>query len=127
MADRVATNILVDQERRKVIQFTSVSDGTGETAVVKVSKAALRLPHDAPIKINKIWGMANGMYVNMFFDASNDDLIATIPDGTPLEQCYKDFGGLKDPQSTGNTGDIVFTTVGHTSGDTYSIILDISW
>ena len=36
---------------------------------------------------------------------------------------YTVFGGLTNNAGSGKTGDIKFTTVGHTSADTYTIIL----
>jgi hypothetical protein len=41
MADAVATQILVDDTRRAVFKFTNISDGTGETGVVKIDVSAL--------------------------------------------------------------------------------------
>ena len=35
------------------------------------------------------------------------------------------FGGLTNPASSGVTGDIMFTTVGHSSADTYTIIMQV--
>jgi hypothetical protein len=127
MADRVASNTMwTAQERKKIIQFYNVSDGTGESSVVKISRAALSGP-SSPIRILRIWGSALGMTVNIFFDATNDDLIHQVLDGQPIYFDYRDFGGLKDPQSAGTTGDVLFTTVGHTLGDTYSIVVEFTW
>jgi hypothetical protein len=33
-------------------------------------------------------------------------------------------GGIRNDSGTGKTGDVLFTTIGHTSGDTYTIICD---
>ena len=41
MADAVATQIIIDGDRNVVQKFTNVSDGTGESAVVKVDVSAL--------------------------------------------------------------------------------------
>jgi hypothetical protein len=126
MADRVASNTMLTQERRKIVQFYNVSDGTGESAVVKIDRSALGTG-TSPVRILRIWGSALGMSVRIFFDATNDDLIHHVLDGQDINFDYRDFGGLKDPQSSGYTGDVVFTTVGHTSGDTYSITIEYMW
>ena len=39
---------------------------------------------------------------------------------------YSDFSGIPNNAGSGVTGDIDFTTVGHGSGDTYMIILELS-
>ena len=41
MADAVTSTTIVDGERLAVIQLTSTSDGTGESAVTKVDVSAL--------------------------------------------------------------------------------------
>ena len=38
---------------------------------------------------------------------------------------FKDFGGLSNNAGSGKNGDILFTTKGHSSGDTYSIVLEM--
>ena len=38
---------------------------------------------------------------------------------------YSAFGGLPNNAGSGKTGDILFTTVGHSSADTYTIILSM--
>jgi len=38
---------------------------------------------------------------------------------------FKPVGGLINNAGTGVTGDILFTTSGHTAGDSYSIILEM--
>ena len=41
MADTVTSQTIQDGERRAVMRFTNVSDGTGESAVKKVDVSAL--------------------------------------------------------------------------------------
>jgi len=38
---------------------------------------------------------------------------------------FQDFGGLPNNAGSGKNGDILFTTIGHSSGDTYSIVLEM--
>lgn len=120
MADTVTTKVLYEDMLYYIASFTNVSDGTGEANVVKVDVSALS-PIPENISIEDIWYNTFGMAVKIHFDASTDDVMLVLQgDG---HFCLKDFGGIKDPRSAGHTGDVMFTTVGHTSGDTYSIIL----
>ena len=41
MADAVATQTIQDDGKTAIFRFTNVSDGTGETAVVKIDASAL--------------------------------------------------------------------------------------
>ena len=38
---------------------------------------------------------------------------------------FQDFGGLPNNAGSGKNGDILLTTKGHSSGDTYSIVLEM--
>lgn len=124
MADAVATRSLVDGPRNAVLQFTNVSDGTGESAVVKVDVSALS---GAPtkVRVDRIVYTTVGMSVNILWDATTPVLLASIPSDRSDHLDMKKAGGWQNPQTTGWTGDIKFTTVGHTSGDTYSITLHL--
>ena len=42
MADAVTSTTLLDSDRLAIIQLTNTSDGTGESAVVKVDVSALQ-------------------------------------------------------------------------------------
>ena len=39
---------------------------------------------------------------------------------------FKNFGGIPNNAGSGKNGDILFTTKGHSSGDTYSITLEMA-
>lgn len=130
MADSVTTQILQKTDRRAVILFTNVSDGTGESAVQKVDISAV-FPNATRVKINKVKYTVLGMSVQVFFDHTVDDRVLVLAfdghmDFTSDQYGCSDVGGLADPNSAGGSGDILFTTLGHTIGDSYTIILDIS-
>ena len=59
MVDTVNSQTLLDGERLVVQKFTNISDGTGETNVVKVNVSALSANSFGVactgVKINKIW------------------------------------------------------------------------
>lgn len=121
MADAVTSQILVDGERNVVMKFTNVSDGTGETAVLKVDVSTLA-GAPASVKITRIDYDISGMAVNVLWDATADVSAIVLSTG----QFSLDFGvmgGLPNNAGAGVTGDILFSTIGHTLGDTYSIVL----
>jgi hypothetical protein len=125
MADAVTTRTLFGGTRTYVQQYTNTSDGTGESAVKKLDISTLTNSNgDAvtAVKINQIWPNTNGMSVNILTDHTTDILMYTVKDNdTHLD--FRSFGGIKDTGS-GGTGDVLFTTVGHTNGDTYNIIVE---
>lgn len=123
MADTVTSQTIVDGPKTAVLKFTNSSDGTGESAVLKVDASALA-GSPAKLKINQIWYNIAGMSVNVLWDATSD-VPAVILSGDGHSD-YRCFGGLINNAGAGVTGDIRFTTIGHTAGDTYTIILEVS-
>lgn len=125
MADTVDTNNIFTGSRRVVRRYTNVCDGTGESAVVKLDVSTLIGPdgRTAPTTcgIEWIqWSIKGFTLVSLFWDATTDDEIAKLTGNG-----YSEYGGkgsyLVDPRSTGFTGDVILTTAGNVSGDTYDI------
>ena len=129
MAAAVTSQTLVDNPKTAVLKFTNVSDGSGESAVKKVDVSALSANIDGSTctraTIEKIWWQCNGMKVKILFDASTDDFCIELGEMQCGFHDYTPFGGLTNPASCGLTGDIMFTTVGHSSADTYTIIMQV--
>lgn len=125
MADTVTSQTLVDGARNVVMKFTNISDGTGEAAVTKVDVSALA---GAPseVVIRKIRYATFGMAVRILWDATADTQAWLIPADTDGEIDFTAFGGLHNDAGAGKTGDIQVTTVGHSSGDGYAFVLEMS-
>ena len=127
MADTVTSQTIQDGEKTAVLKFTNVSDGTGESAVKKVDVSALTTNSAGEsctsVSTASIYWACRGMGVNIEFDASTNVLITGLPSDSTGDEYYDIFTGIPNNAGSGVTGDIDFTTVGHSSGDTYSIIL----
>mgnify|MGYP003122281215 FL=1 len=127
MADAVTSQTIQDGNNTAVLKFTNVSDGTGESAVKKVDVSALE-PNSkgdacTSVSVARIYWATRGMGVNIEFDASTNVLLTGLPADSTGDEYYDLFTGIPNNAGSGVTGDIDFTTVGHSSGDTYSIIL----
>lgn len=121
MADAVVSQTVYDGPGEVVMRFTNVSDGTGESAVLKVDVSGLS-PAPGEVTIQKIAYSTAGMSVDILWDADTDVLAWHIP----ADQTGQiDFGDhpLKNNSGTGKTGDVKFTTIGHTAADRYTIQL----
>ena len=127
MADAVTSQTLFDGDKHVVMKFTNISDGTGESAVKKVDVSALESDiygnTCSSVAIEKIWWQCIGMKVRLFFDASSDKFIIELGENQSGYHDYSEFGGISNNAGSGKTGDIDFTNVGHSSADTYTIIL----
>ena len=127
MADVVTSQTVFDGEREAVMLFTDVSDGTGETAVVKVNVSSL-LPNHLGwacngVILERVHVSIKGMSVNILWDATID-----VPAFIAAPGVYTfDFTKIKVPNNSGagKTGNVLFTTIGATSGATYTIMLEM--
>lgn len=123
MADAVSSQTLVDGERNVVMKFTNLSDGTGESAVLKVDVSSLN-GSPSSVSIERITYSVSGMNVTLLWDATTDVRIVELGGNTGVMD-FTSFGGLQNNAGVGVTGDILLTTTGHSSGDSYSIILEM--
>ena len=127
MADTVTSQTIQDGERVAILKFTNESDGTGESSVKKVDVSALTTNSKGEtctgVSIARIYWATRGMGVDIEFDATTNVLAIPLPADSTGDEYYDLFTGIPNNAGSGVTGDIDFTTIGHSSGDTYSIIL----
>lgn len=123
MPDSVETQVLDDGPVNAVLLFTNVSDGTGEVAATKVSLAALSASPNN-LRIMRIRYATIGMGVRVLWDGPTDKVAWVLPADHAEDLDFDDIGGLQNKvAATDATGDINFTTVGASSGDSYSVML----
>jgi hypothetical protein len=141
MADTVAVRTLIDDQYQVGVLLTSVSDGTGEAAVAKLTLAGVRKADDfkntpggiTPIALDLMkveWSVTGFTSVKLFWDATTDDLMISMAPGVGRFDCTG-RGVLvgdsvrtsyaQDPLSSGHTGSINLTSTA-TAGGTYSIV-----
>ena len=128
MADLVASQTLLDGERLFIGKFTNISDGTGETAVVKINPSTLSVNAFGRacngVKINKIWATTHGMEVRILWDATTDVFALMIPQNTNYLMDFSSFGGLQNNGGAGSNGNVLFTTADMSAGDMYTIVIE---
>mgnify|MGYP003120658175 FL=1 len=127
MADTVTSQTIQDGEKTAILKFTNESDGTGEASVKKVDVSALATNSAGKtctsVSISRIYWACRGMGVDIEFDATTNVLAIPLPADSTGDEYYDLFTGIPNNAGSGVTGDIDFTTVGHSNGDAYSIIL----
>tara|TARA_R110002012_G_C11284866_1_gene571237 strand:- start:20 stop:427 length:408 start_codon:yes stop_codon:yes gene_type:complete len=130
MADAVSTTTIVDDDKRLLVQLTNLSDGTGEDAVNKVDVSGLATrSFDGTtctgVKINKIYHSVVGFtQVQLFWDATANTVAVALAQDSNGHMDFSTFGGLQNTSASGKTGDILLTTLGAASNDSYVIVLD---
>jgi hypothetical protein len=121
MADAVAVQTIVSGTRNAVVKMTSLSDGTGESAVKKIDMSDLGA---SSLKVTKIHYSVTGMVATLLWDADADVRMVDLAGDGCFD--FSKFGGLINNAGTGVTGDINLTTTGHTNGDSYTIVLEMA-
>jgi|TARA_R110000765_G_scaffold357822_1_gene448028 hypothetical protein len=130
MADAVTSTTIVDDDRKAVIQLTSTSDGTGESAVTKIDVSALATRKSdgatcTGCKLAKVSYTTFGMSIKLLWDATTDTICLDLNQDYSDQLDLTEFGGIQNTSGSGKTGDINLTTTGHTSGDSYVIVLTV--
>ena len=127
MADTFTEKVIEDGPRKLVKSFAYTYVDTGQSAVLAVDVSGLATLQDGTactgVRINKIWFSTVGLSLKILFDASTDSLAVELPTDYQGEFDFSSFGGLANTASS-PTGDLRFTTVGHGSGDTYTVVLE---
>jgi len=117
--------------RRVVVRLVGVSDGTGETDVVKVDLDLLKTPSGNVPKrtvIESIQYYVFGMTCVLEWDRAPRAEIIRINQSGASDgggKSWASVGGYVDPGSDDGTGDILLTTTNCTIGDNYDITLSL--
>jgi hypothetical protein len=129
MADAVTSQTLLDGERLAIMKFTNISDGTGETAVTKVNVSTLNPSASGgacnSVTVLKITAICHGMEVRMLWDASTDVPFFLSNVNSNYTNDFSSFGGITNNSGAGKNGNIVFSTADASSGDTYTVVLEM--
>jgi hypothetical protein len=130
MADAVTSTTILDNDRIAILQLTNTSDGSGESAVTKVdvSGLAVRSTDGATCtgcKLSKIDYTTFGMSVKLLWDATTDTICLNLNADFSDQLDFSEYGGIQNTSGSGKTGDIKLTTTGHSSGDTYVIVITV--
>ena len=130
MADAVNVTTLQDGPKKAVFYLTNLSDGTGESAVKKIDMSTLATNTEGDavtsVSISKVTFSTVGMSATLLYDATANVVALGLPaDYTDTIDLSDQVAGLPNYAGSGVTGDILLTTVGHTSGDSYSIVIEV--
>jgi hypothetical protein len=134
MADTVTSQILRDTASHWAVKLINVSDGTGETDVVKVSANTLVASDGGGtqrLTINKIfWSIGSGTSatisprITLKWRGTSNTTIVTLADSgfwdlTTAGQCP-----LTNNAGAGANGDILLSTSGFTTNAAYTVIIE---
>ena len=115
--------------KRVIVQMSGLSDGTGETDVVKIDMSDLKTHNgNVPRKTAVEWieWQIMGLTVSLEWDRAPHAEIIKL-NSHALESTgdmnWRQFGGKVDPGDDDRTGDILMTTTNTDSGDSYEVTI----
>jgi hypothetical protein len=123
MAIATTSQTLHDGVRNVVMQFTGISDGSGQEAdVIKVDVSELSPPCDR-VKILNLTHDVHGGVVTIAWAADTPVVFAQLSGQN--ETCYRMEGGLQNNADESGTGDILLSTEGFELNSSYTIKLEM--
>jgi hypothetical protein len=123
MAITTTSQTLYDNARNVVMQFTGISDGSGqEAAVIKVDVSELSPPCDR-VRISKLTHDVQGGAVTLSWAADTPVVFAQLSGDNETD--YRREGGLQNSADESRTGDILLSTEGFELGSSYTIKLEM--
>lgn len=124
MADAYASQVY-DGRRNLFIKLTDVSDGTGLTGQNVTNISGLVPNPGVHLKLRRVRFAISGMSVRLQWQATtNVDLVLLSPGEDELDFSRDYAGGIPNNGGTGVTGDVLLTTVGQSSGATFTLGLE---
>ena len=128
MADTVLNTTVFDGAKKLITHYNVVSDGTGSTTKI-VDVSGLNSNNGKTcktVRLNKVsFNVSVTAQVDalrMLWDATSDVAFQTL--NGEMEYDYSSFGGLKNTEASGFTGDVNITLPACTNGDTATVVCE---
>ena len=129
MADTVLNTTVFDGSKKLITHYNVVSDNSGSTTkIVDVSELAKSPANKSCVKVrlNKVSCNVSVTApvdaLRMQWDATTDVVFQSL--NGEMEYDYSDFGGLKNTEASGFTGDVNVVLPACTAGDTGTIVCE---
>ena len=128
MADTVLNNIVFQGDKKLITHYNVVSDSSGGTTKI-VDVSALTSNNGKTcktVRLNKghfnVSVTATVAAIRMKWDASTDVVFQTL--NGEMEYDYSSFGGLKNTEASGFTGDVNIVLPACSNGDTATVVCE---
>ena len=129
MADTVLNTTLFDGSKKVITHYNVVSDSTGGTTKIVDVSELIKSPAGkscVKVRLNKVSFNVSVTApvdaIRMQWDADTDVVFQTL--SGEMEYDYSSFGGLKNNEATGYTGDVNVVLPACSNGDTGTIVCE---
>lgn len=117
------TSQLLRDGRLVVMQFTGVSDGSGDELLALKADAHALTGNPRSLKIHHIDYNVSGGIVRLFWDADDPTRFLDLAGDGFLD--YESIGGMVNGGGPGVTGNVLLSTMGFDTGSSYTIKLEM--
>ena len=129
MADTVLNNIVFQGDKKLITHYNVVSDSAGSTTKIVDVSALAKSPAGKScltVRLNKVSFNVSVTApvdaIRMQWDATTDVVFQTL--AGEMEYDYSSFGGLKNTEASGFTGDVNVVLPACTNGDSATIVCE---
>ena len=129
MADTVLNTKVFDGAKKLITHYNVVSDSSGGTTKIVDVSALAKSPAGKScltVRLNKVSFNVSVTApvdaIRMLWDADTDVVFQTL--NGEMEYDYSSFGGLKNTEASGFTGDVNITLPACTDGDTATVVCE---
>ena len=129
MADTVLNTTVFDGAKKLITHYNVVSDNSGSTTKIVDVSALAKSPAGKScltVRLNKVSFNVSVTApvdaIRMQWDATSDVVFQTL--AGEMEFDYSDFGGLKNTEASGFTGDVNVVLPACSAGDTGTIVCE---
>ena len=129
MADTVLNTTVFDGSKKLITHYNVVSDNSGSTTKIVDVSALAKSPAGKScltVRLNKVSFNVSVTApvdaIRMQWDATTDVVFQTL--AGEMEYDYTSFGGLKNTEATGFTGDVNVVLPACAAGDTGTIVCE---
>ena len=129
MADTVLNTTVFDGSKKLITHYNVVSDSSGSTTKIVDVSALAKSPAGKScltVRLNKVSFNVSVTApvdaIRMQWDATTDVVFQTL--AGEMEYDYSSFGGLKNTEASGFTGDVNVVLPACTNGDSATIVCE---
>lgn len=127
MANTVTQRTLVGSgsEKNIVRLISVVSDGTEESNLVVYDNSAF-VNNTAKGTLMEVWASGSDCVARLSWDQTTDSVAYSVNPSSNTKLCFREFGGISNPNGTGATGDLLLNTANLDAGDEFTLIIWIT-
>lgn len=127
MANTKTTQVIGgNADRRLIIIYNIVSDGSQETATtIYQNSSYVNDVTKGKLMRLSVSGYSTAGNIKLFWKATTNQPIISFSPLYNHKFKFEEFGGIPNTHGTGATGDLIITTLGLAAADTITLVLEI--